>query len=291
MIKHILETDAIKAEILTDWGYDRSRYDRSGTVGQVTMNGHTFISKELQPSGNTGLGGVGLTNVFEWKDTSLYEQASIADDFPLPGVGLLRKTDTSPFLFTRDYPVTPFEHITEADSTHVSIRTLPHMCLGTAMDITKTYTVEGNSLLVSFKIRNTGRNDVHATEFCHNFIKFDGKDIDSSYKVSFPYSITAKVRRGELIMERDAYRPGKFDGPTASSAFWIYGWEGMQSHWMKISNDALGMSVLIEDDFPVCNFYSWNNPNAICPEVFAPIDLAPGKSVEYTRRYTFSAEK
>ena len=49
---------------------------------------------------------------------------------------------------------------------------------------------------------------------------------------------------------------------------------------MKLENAAKGMSVLIEDGVPVCNFYSWNNFNAFCPEVFAPIDLESGEKRE-----------
>jgi len=290
MAVHVLKNGSISVDILTDWGYDRSRYDWGGTVEQVTMDGHTFLSKELQPSGGTGLAGVGLTNVFEWADTSLYEQTAVADYFPMLGLGLLKKPDTAPFQFTRDYSVLPFARIVTSDDRSVSVRTLPHLCLDMAADMTKSYTLDGNSLIVSFDIRNVGIRQINATEFCHNFIKFDTSEIDENYRVSFPYSIQAKIRRGEIIMERDAYRIGRFDKPTASSAFWINGWEGLRSHWMKIEHLKLGSSVLIEDDFPVCNFYSWNNFNACCPEVFAPIKLSPGESVHYTRRYTFQTK-
>lgn len=282
-----LKNDCLSAEILLDWGYTRSRYDWGGTVGQVTRDGHRYLSRELHRDGGVGLGGVGLTNVFEWRDTALFERTQIGDDFPLLGVGLLRRNDSSPFLFTRDYGVTPFERVVRCAEDSVSIRTLPHLCQGTAVDMTKRYSLSGETLLVEFLIRNTGRNAVHATEFCHNFVRFDDREIDSSYRVSFPYSLEAKARRGQLILERDAYRLGEFDGPTDSSAFWIRGWEGLQSHWMKIENEELGMGLLVEDEFPVCDFYSWNNFNAICPEVFAPIDLAPGQAVSYRRKYSF----
>ena len=89
---------------------------------------------------------------------------------------------------------------------------------------------------------------------------------------------------------RAVNRLGEFAGPTESSAFWIRGWEGLKSHWMKLENAAKGMSVLIEDGVPVCNFYSWNNFNAFCPEVFAPIDLESGESVSYRRSYTFEVK-
>lgn len=283
----ILKNEQLEAKILLDWDYRRSRYDWGGTVGQVTMQGHTFLSEERTPSGGVGLGGVGLTNVWEWQDTHLYDQTAIADFFPLPGVGLLKKTDTNPFLFTKDYPVTPFQHIIRSDPNQVSIRTLPHLCQGVAIDMEKQYHLEGNTLVVTFQVTNTGPEEIHATEFCHNFFRFDDQSIDSSYRLSFPYTICPEIRRGELIATRDTYRLGSFDGPTESTAFSLTGWQGLSSHWMKLENPALGMSVLIEDTVPICHFYSWNNFNAFCPEVFAPIDLKPGEKVMYMRKYTF----
>lgn len=287
MKSHILNNTQLSAEILIDWGYTRSRYDWGGTVKQVKKEGHTFISREERSDGSFGLGGVGLTNVFEWEDTSIYDKAAIADKFPLLGVGLCAKGDTLPFLFTKDYSVTPFQRIIEADNTHVSIRTLPHMVFGTAVDMEKTFTLDGSTLIVSFNIKNVGSEEIRAHEFCHNFMKFDGHKIDSSYKVSFPYSIQVRMRRGQILLERDAYRIGEMDAQTESSAYWLHGWEGMQSHWMKIENSDTNTAVLVEDNFPPCGFYVWNNENACCPEVYAPIYLRSGESVSYERKYTF----
>ncbi len=285
----LLKNDHMSVQVLLDWGYDRSRYDRGSTVGQVTVNGHTFLSRETDASGGAGLGGIGLATVYEWRDTALYDSISVADQFPLLGVGLLKKGDTAPFLFTRDYAVEPFVCQYETGGDFVTVHTLPAYCLGVAADITKTYSIEKNVLRVRFQIRNVGERAIHAVEFCHNFFRFDGAPVDAGYRVSFPYSVEPRMRRGEIVLGKNYYRIGAFDAPTASSSFLLNGWEGLRSHWMRIENEALGMSVLVEDDFPVCRGYSWNNPNACCPEIFAPIDLESGESVSYVRKYTFCA--
>ena len=284
-----LSNEFLQVQVLLDWYYKGSRYDWGGTIGQVTVNGHTFLSKEQNADGSTGLGGIGLTNVWEWTDTSIYDRTAMADYFPLPGVGLLKKVDTSPFLFTKTYQVEPYKRQISVEQDSVTIRTLPYFCQNTAMETVKSYHLEKNKLVVSFHITNTGSEEIHATEFCHNFFQFDGHPIDGTYCLRFPYSIQPELRRGELVISRDRYRLGAFDAPTNSTAFWIKGWQGLQHHWMELSNETLGMSVLIEDLFPVCRFYSWNNPWAFCPETFAPIDLAPGEETSYSRVYHFSA--
>ena len=75
--------------------------------------------------------------------------------------------------------------------------------------------------------------------------------------------------------ERDAYRVAAFDQATASTAFWVHGYEGMKTHWMKLTRDDSPLSVLVEDLFPVVNFYSWNNKDAFCPETFCGIANQP----------------
>lgn len=140
-----LSNEFLQVQVLLDWYYKGSRYDWGGTIGQVTVNGHTFLSKEQNADGSTGLGGVGLTNVWEWTDTSIYDRTAMADYFPLPGVGLLKKVDTSPFLFTKTYQVEPYKRQISVEQDSVTIRTLPYFCQNTAMETVKSYHLEKNS--------------------------------------------------------------------------------------------------------------------------------------------------
>lgn len=282
----VLRNGELEAELLLPGSYERSRYDHSGMVGQVTMNGNTFLSRELIGDG-FGLGGRGLAFCFEWTDTVLHDSASIADVFPQIGVGLLKRTDTSPFQFNRDYPVIPFEHVVDVGESCAEVHTLPHLCFGTAVDQRRRWSLDGKSLLVTSTLKNVGEKAIEATEFCHNFFMFNGREIDSSYRLSFPYTILPRIRRGQILAERDALRLGEFDGPTASTAFWLNGYEGLKNHWMKLENEKTGTGVLVEEDFPLCRIYSWNNKNALCPETFAHISLQPGESMSWTRKYSF----
>ena len=60
-----LSNKYMQVQVLLDWNYMGSRYDCGGIIGQVTVKNHTFLSKEQTSDGTTGLGGVGLTNVWE----------------------------------------------------------------------------------------------------------------------------------------------------------------------------------------------------------------------------------
>ena len=266
--------------------YTRSRYDHSGMIEQVSMGENRFLSREIIGDGE-GLGGVGLAFCLEWDDTALYDQTLIADYFPLPGVGLLRKADTAAFQFTRDYQVVPFEHTIHVNPACVEIQSLPHLCQNTAFELRRRFRVSGNTLTIECELKNCGPSEISGTEFCHNFFCFNGKKIDSSYRLSFPYTLNPRMRRGQILLERDALRLGCFDGATASTAFWLNGYEGLSSHWMKLENTETQTGVLIEDDFPLARFYSWDNEYALCPETFKAFQLKPGESSCWRRTYSF----
>ena len=275
----VLTNGVLSASVLLPGCYTRSRYDHSGMVEQVSLGSNSFLSRERIGEGD-GLGGVGLAFCFEWKDTVLHDSTAIADLFPQLGVGLLKRTDTSPWLFTRDYPVTEFEHTVDISESCVAVRTLPHLCRGVAVEQCRSFSLEGNSLVVTAELRNVGSVPIEAREFCHNFFRFNNHSIDQSYHLSFPYTILPRMRRGQILIERDADKVVRIDDK-------IEGYEGLQEHWMKLENDETKTGVLIQDDFPIEHIYSWSNQTALCPETFIEISLAPDQSKTWRRKYSF----
>jgi hypothetical protein len=284
-----LSTEQLRAEIiLPDTEYCGSRYDHSGIVSQVTThNGHTYLSKEWV-HGGPGMGGVGLSCVFEWTSTELYDSTNIADFFPMLGVGLVKKPNTNPFYFPKPYPVVPFKKEVSYSKGSMTVRVLPHLCQGIACEQVKTVRVSLNTLSIENTLSNVGSKKIEAIEFCHNFLKFDGHTVDDSYKILLPYQIKAYMRRGELKMGPSFCSLGAFDEESQSTAFWLEGYEGLKTHWIKIENFNTKTSLLIEDFFPLNRLFFWCNPEAICPETYFKIDLQPGEKTTFVRRYTFS---
>lgn len=167
------------------------------------------------------------------------------------------------------------------------MRSLPTLSHGIAFEQTKTVSVSDNYLIISNHIKNVGDKAFEATEFCHNFICFDNYPVDHRYKMLLPYKLSASMRRGELLISQNSYRCASFDMGTGSSAFWISGYEGLSCHWMKLTHDELPLSLLIEEDFPLFKFFSWNTPHAFCPETFIHLSLMPGEERAFNRKYTF----
>ena len=287
----LLRSGRLTAEILTPGtDYQGSRYDWSSMLTQITLDGnHTFLSGERYAGGATGMGGKGLAGCIEWDKPELYDEVDIADSFPMLGIGLVKKGDTMPFQFNKAYAVTaPFPRTVETDDSSCTIITNPILSNGIAVQQIKTYALEGATLTIKNSFRNVGSRPIHAKEFVHNFFCFDDHPIDESYCLTLPFRVQPRFRRGELAVGCQTLRPYTFDIPTDSSAAFIDGWQGLRSHTMRLENRDTGTAVIVEDDFPPCHFYFWANPSAFCPEVFCKIDLEPGETIEYTRKYTFT---
>lgn len=287
----ILHSSRLTAEFLTPGtDYCGSRYDWSSMVTQVTLDGkHTFLSGEHYADGSTGMGGRGLASCIEWDTPGLYDEADIADSFPMLGIGLVKKSDTMPFQFSKAYAVTaPFPRSVETAENTVTVHTDPILSGGIALEQVKTISVKDNTLTIRNTLRNVGSRAIHAKEFSHNFFCFDGHPIDGSYCLTLPFQIQPRFRRGELAVGRQTLRPYAFDAPTDSTAAFIDGWQGLRSHTMRLENRETGTAVIVKDEFSPCHFYFWSNPSAFCPEVFCKIDLEPGETTEYFREYTFT---
>lgn len=287
----ILKSERLKVKVLNPGTrYQGSRYDWSGIIEQVTLdNQHTFCSEERYNGVYGGMGGIGLCGIFEWKDTHLYDSIPAFDSFPLPGVGLLRKPDMGAFVFNKPYVVEPFTRHTTCGENWMTVHTLPRLCCSVAVDQVKTIRVEGQTVIISQTLTNVGKEKIEAVEFNHNFMKFDNRPVCGDYQTNLPYAPGITLRRGEVTLLTSGYRPYKFDEASGSLAFRICGCEEIPSHWMKVENKAVGVSVLVEDLFPVTCMYCFTNPDTFSTETYKQISLAVGETISYERKYTFDA--
>lgn len=285
----ILKSNRLKVKVLQPGTrYRGSRYDWSGIIEQVTLDDqHTFCSEERYDGTYGGMCGIGLCGVFEWKDTHLYDNIPAFDSFPLLGVGLLRKPDMGAFVFNKPYVVEPFTRRTEFGENWMTIHTYPRLCCGVAMDQIKTIRVEAQTVIISQTLTNVGTEKIEAVEFNHNFLKFDNQPISEDYKTSLPYAPSITLRRGELTLLTSGYRPHSFDAVSGSLAFRIRGCEELSTHWMKISNQVLGTSIIVEDPFPVTCMYCFTNPDTFSTETYKQVSIEPGETMSFERRYTF----
>lgn len=287
-----LKNDRLEVKVqVPGTGYNFTRFDWSGIVEQVTLDGkHTYCSAEIKDGVMDPNGGVGITSCIAWMDNKYHDRIGMREDFPILGVGLLRKYDNIPYNFTKTYGCNPFKRDIKFTDTSVEMHTLPFDCHGVAVDEVKTITIEGNKMTIHHKFTNVGSETLDFKEYNHNFLKFDDHKVDSSYVCHMPYPLEPISRRGELVLGRDSYRAFDFDDYFRDICFHLNPPAEMRPpHWMKVVCEDNGLSVLIEENFHASIFWGWMTSDSFSPETNIYIHLEPGESVEYDRAYTFNA--
>lgn len=264
--------------------YRRTRFDWTGFVTDVILDGkHTYCSVE-SPNPMEGAGGIGLCNEFGIIEPIGFENAAIGETFPKLGIGLLRKDSEGPYFFMKDYPLQPFSCVTTESQEGISWDVEPTDCRGYAVRLQKTLTVSGSTIRIGYHLTNTGSKPINTTEYNHNFVLIDHEPVGSAYRLAFSRPITFK-RLDESILTTD----GHVTWPDGSLGFYALCHDvpatGTQS-W-EMWNDKSGAGLRETLDTDVCRIALWGMPHVISPEMFKAIVLEPGEHDTWSRTYAF----
>jgi hypothetical protein len=315
----VLRSDRLTVEIaLPGEVYKGTRFDWSGFITQVTLDGtHTFCASEsLQPG--RGTGGSGLCNEFGNEKPVGYDDAPVGEAFPKLGIGLLKRPDGDTYRFIRPYEIIEeFPIIYDAGEQQVVFYVEPIPCRGYAARLQKTLSVSGADLTIAYSLENAGEHDIVTREYCHNFLRIDDHMVGPDYVLTFPYSITLEplgeqlggflprwvrmliprpwlAKLGEMIFQR-MLTVVSVKGNEIT-------WNGMperafyarlqgfhktdQAQWTLVHKPS-GVQVQEFDDFEPARVAVWGVEHVVSAEVFMDINLKPGETLNWTRRYHF----
>ena len=124
----------------------------------------------------------------------------------------------------------------------------------------------------------------------HNFFTIDNLPVGPGYEVDlfFPgqtksnWEQVATVTDNRITIKQPVEQAlfGKFTGITGS----------VSDNHVIIRNTKTGAGVDISGDFPLSGFNFYASAITVCPELFILLDLAPGKTQQWTRAYRFFTE-
>lgn len=271
--------------------YQGSRFDWTGFITQVTLDGrHTYCVPESLVPGQ-GSGGCGICNEFGIAEPVGYEDLAPGGYFPKIGVGLLKRPDQKPYDFFRPYEIIPFPMTMVNIRDGVKFTVEPLECRGYLLEMEKTITINENQLQIDYCLKNSGERPVRTTEYCHNFIGIDGHQVGADYKLEFLYPV-------QLLQEESAttQKVLRIDGQEISWNFQpkadFYGkLENISPelpHQWRIRHLPTKTEVEEESFFPPLRVAFWGKGHVISPEVFIEIKVNPGETQRWSRRYTFS---
>ncbi len=269
--------------------YQRTRFDWAGFITQVTLDGsHTFcVPEDYDPKAGTG--GIGLCSEFGIEKTVGYSDAKPGETFPKLGVGLLVRPDDSAYNFFRPYEIAqPFPIHVDAGAGFARFTIELVECRGYAAREIRTVSVEGNCLQIACLLENAGSRPIITHEYCHNFIGIDRQPVGPDYELRFPYPVgfdeiqvntdILQVQGGNIRWKATPQKPF-FCRPTGFSRTGQPQWE------LRLASSGVGAREL--DDFAPSRVALWGVAHVVSAEVYTDINLQPGQSQAWTRRYEF----
>jgi hypothetical protein len=271
--------------------YAGTRFDWTGFVTQVTLDRqHTFCMPESLTPGQ-GSGGIGLCGEFGIDKAIGYHDVSPGEGFPKLGIGLLKRPDGERYDFFRPHEIVQtFPIQVAATETQARFVVDPIDCRGYAVRLTKTLSVDGNWLKVSYRLDNVGSNHISTNEYCHNFMGIDQQPIGPDYRLRFPYQVELQlpphmppqpilsVSGNDLTLNGTPQRPF-YCRPLGFS-------QTEEPQW-ELFHLPSGVGLREYDDFAPMRVAVWGTAHVISAEIFVDIALQPGETQTWMRRYMF----
>jgi hypothetical protein len=287
-------------------GYYRStRFDWSGVVGCVSLNGHQFFGEwfaQYDPLKNDSI--TGPVEEFRTDDGPVgsgalpragaigYQEAKPGEMFLKPGVGVLRKVDDSPYQFGGAYPIVDTgTWIVKVRKRSVRFRQVLRGPDGYAYVYEKTLTLDKNEPVMTLQhsLKNTGTKPIETYVYDHDFFMLDGKPTGPGMVVHFKFEPKPQAEIGAAA---------KIEGKDLVYVDELAPRKGVAGYLTGYSNDVRDYDFTVEDtrarigvqqtsDHPLARLYFWSTQRTICPEGYIHLNVAPGETSRWTLRYRF----
>ena len=295
-------------------GYYRSvRFDWSGVVGCVSLNGHRFFggwSTQYDPlmngsvtgpveefrsdGGAMGYNGPTPGELFIQPGAIGYNEAKPGEPFLKPGVGVLRKVDNSPYSYGFAYPIVSTGKWTvKVKPRSVTFRQRLRGPQGYAYIYDKTLTLDKNDSILSLEhsFKNTGQKTIDTNVYDHDFFAFDGKPTGPGMVVHFAFEpkTADPLAAAAKISGKDLVYVGTLE-PRKLAAGYLTGFSNSAADYhFTVEDTNTGVGVEQTSDSVLSRLYFWSNRNTICPEGYIHLTIPPGKTSKWKIRYRFYA--
>ncbi len=281
--------------------YRSTRFDWTGIPCQLTYKGHTyFMKRPLQRPHDPLVPGHGM---------SLAEEFDIGGNVPVPqrfseakpgetflkiGAGSLEKPDDGkPYSFATLFRLAdPGKRTMRHGKNWIEFTHAVRDAHGYGYIYTKRMELRRGQpeLVISHSLKNTGKRDIDATQYCHNFFIIDGECIGKNYRLDLAFDprFSADISPDAALEGRTIAIQRDLDKALYAV---LEGYGNTPEHNRAVlRNTRTGAGVDIRGDFPLTAFNIYAEAYSFCPELFVKIAVAPGETQRWRRMYRFFAE-
>ncbi len=286
---HILKNKNLEVHIdLPDENYDFSRFDWTGKITKVSFLDIPVSTVERTDGVNENSFGKAFYNEFGI-DTALgFDDVEIGGWFHKIGVGLLKK-NSDQYSFADTYEIKPaaFNITTEFD--RIVIHCKSESVAGYSYVLQKTITLQDGGFTMDYNLKNTGEKDIVTDEYIHNFTAINNKLMGSDYVLKFPFQLNPELFADTVNTEQKVNIEGneiKFNGSPKEQFFFsnLTGNKSVDSKWDLI-NLKSNIGISESTNFLTKKINVWGWKHVISPELFYNVNVKPGQSAKWSRKY------
>lgn len=271
--------------------YQGTRFDWAGNMPELTYKGHEYFGQwfpEYDPKIHDAI--MGPVEEFTALD---YNETKPGESFVKPGVGVLEKPDNEAYSFARLYKILNYGKWTvDKKSDHVVFtHELKDKNYSYLYEKTVLLVKDKPQLVLSHKLKNTGKRTIETSVYDHNFYTIDKQPVGPGIEIIFPYNIKGDGKGfGELAEINDNkivfLRNLKKDETVFCSGMEGFG-ASAKDYDIRIENHISGAGVRITCDQPLLKLVFWSCATTSCPEPYIKIKVDPGQEFTWNIYYDF----
>jgi hypothetical protein len=272
--------------------YRGSRFDWTGQIIQAILNGkHSFCTSETDNPLYLDSRGRGFYNEFGIDLPIGYDACMPGERFHKIGAGLVKKKDNRPYSFSENYEILPVNIEKEIFSNKIVYNLNAPLVYGFAYQLKKTVALEGPAFSIFYELKNTGTKAICTSEYVHNFISLNSRNINQYYRLSFPFEIESSGFL-ETVNPLDKVT---FEGNRVSwkaqveTPFFFSRFNQIELNncsWELIHvEEKIGLREVCSASVNLVNL--WGDKHVVSPELFHPINLLPGEKDNWERKFEF----
>jgi hypothetical protein len=280
--------------------YNGTRFDQAGVVTSLTLNGrefygpwfektapdvldYTYVGEDIVAGPDSAVSGP----VEEFAPLDFEAEPGL---FIKPGVGLLYQPDTQGYDHYRHYRILDAgERTTRVTKTGVTFtQALSGLGYGYVYEKTLSLVPGKPQLVITHRLRNTGRKVINTSVYDHNFLRITPGN--GGVIVTLPFAPMAANPPPADLMQVQG-RTLAYLRPMANKeriSFLVTGF-GKTAADYDFTISGGGASVRVLGDHPVTRLNIFSVDRVQSVEPYIAIDLAPGAEKRWTYTYMFAA--
>jgi hypothetical protein len=286
---HILRNDNLEIHLdLPEENYNQSRFDWTGKIVKVLFHDIPVSGVEIMGCEEEIYCGKGFYNEFGIDAPVGFDEVEIGGWFHKIGIGLLLK-DSDEYDFFKKYKIRPLSFQVDDKLDAIIIKCVSEKVNGYAYTLKKEIRILNSGFAIKYLLKNSGEKPIITNEYCHNFLAIDGEDMGIDYELRFPFIINPDQLGETTNLEKKVVVSPNgitFNGNPIEQFYFgdLTNSKTVDGNW-ELVNTKANICIRENTNIETNKVKLWGWGHVISPEIFIDIEVEPGRSMEWMRKF------